>query len=69
MLVLGFDFRKQGEGKKITIYYSMHDLVALDSKQLCHEDASAVAVSGDLILERRHAELWLVTLFLTLGLG
>ena len=48
MLVLGSDFRKQGEGKKVKIYYSMHVLVALDSKQLCHEDASVVPNLGDL---------------------
>ena len=47
VLVLGSDFRKQGE-EKIKIYYSMHVLVALDLKQLCHEDASAVANLGDL---------------------
>ena len=69
MLVLGSSFRKQGERKKKTTYYSMHDLVALDSKQLCHEDASAVAVSGDSILERHHAELWSVALFFILSSG
>ena len=68
MLVLGSDFRKQGEGK-IKIYYSMHVLVALDLKQQCHEDAFAIPDSGDSILERRHAELWSVALFLTLGSG
>ena len=62
MLILDSDFRKQGEGK-IKIYYSMHVLVALDLKQLCHEGIFAFSDSGDSILERRHAELWSVALF------
>ena len=69
VLILGSSFRKQREGKKITIYYSMHVFGGLGLKSNCQEGASALSDSRDSILEQRHAELWSVALILTLGSG